>query len=294
MGNKIYIYGLKCPKDKIVKYVGKSRNINNRHYSHVSAIKNGTIYNIYLYYWVRDLLEEGLQPELEILDECDVEDGARIEREWINKLKSNNLLNIIRYNEDGCVENIENGEEPKRQQISFRLDRYYLDKIKKECKKEEITISTKLNQIIFDYFYGEGKGDYNAKIDVINTKLDAIYNYLLKNNSTSEKESFPFKEEKEEHEVTSEKDEDILSVFQPKSDKLRQALRADGKDVYLCSREFKKWKCGEKYDESFEKYFSMAEEVYKEGKDSTFAFKTLTEDQVKKGEFIPYERKRYE
>ena len=69
MENKVYIYGLKCPKTNIIRYVGKSKNPEKRIIRHIWNATKKTE-NIHLARWINKLMVSGLKPILEILEEC--------------------------------------------------------------------------------------------------------------------------------------------------------------------------------------------------------------------------------
>lgn len=79
----IFIYGLVCPVDGIVRYVGKSTKPDRRLRAHISgAVRKA--YDHHTARWIRRLVSDGMRPELIILHE--VRDGERwqdIERDFI-------------------------------------------------------------------------------------------------------------------------------------------------------------------------------------------------------------------
>lgn len=79
----IYIYGLKCPLENSIRYIGKSIDPRKRLAGHISSALRGQ-YNHRTSRWIRKLLRLSLEPELVILHT--VVDGERwqeIEREFI-------------------------------------------------------------------------------------------------------------------------------------------------------------------------------------------------------------------
>jgi len=94
MENKVYIYGLKCPEKRIIRYIGKSKKPKSRYSSHLSHTKAKRYDNIHLYRWIAKLLRDDLKPELIILDSCSDEDWKKKEKEWIAKIGLKNLLNM--------------------------------------------------------------------------------------------------------------------------------------------------------------------------------------------------------
>jgi predicted GIY-YIG superfamily endonuclease len=62
----IYIYGLKCPTDNVIRYVGKSIDPEKRLKGHVSGAKNYA-YDHHTARWIRKLISSGSRPELVLL-----------------------------------------------------------------------------------------------------------------------------------------------------------------------------------------------------------------------------------
>jgi hypothetical protein len=85
----IYIYGLECPVERTIRYVGKSNNPRCRLKAHISGAHRGA-YDHHTARWIRRLLSDGLKPSLVILRE--VQAGERwqdVEREVIASAASN-------------------------------------------------------------------------------------------------------------------------------------------------------------------------------------------------------------
>lgn len=97
----IYIYGLKCPNENVIRYVGKSVRPKKRYSEHISSAKRKSKSNPHLYNWINKLLVDNLMPELVILEECSKENWKDKEKEWISKFGLDKLTNIL-----------EGGEEP--------------------------------------------------------------------------------------------------------------------------------------------------------------------------------------
>lgn len=84
----IFIYGLECPVERTIRYVGKSTNPRCRLKAHISGAKRGA-YNHHTARWIKRLLRDGLRPTLVILRE--VKAGERwqdVERELIASAES--------------------------------------------------------------------------------------------------------------------------------------------------------------------------------------------------------------
>ena len=80
MENNVYIYGLKDPRDCQIKYIGKTINIDRRWKEHNQIHRNKKSKKNS---WITHLLQNNMQPIMEILEEC--EESMWIEREmyWI-------------------------------------------------------------------------------------------------------------------------------------------------------------------------------------------------------------------
>jgi hypothetical protein len=79
-----YIYTLMDPVSNQIKYVGKTDNISGVLESHLSESKN-KIKRIH--FWIQGLLELGLKPIVEIIDEIESEIEPN-EQYWIGQIKS--------------------------------------------------------------------------------------------------------------------------------------------------------------------------------------------------------------
>ena len=79
-----YIYALKDPETKQIRYIGRSKNPKKRLYEHhqVRRIHTKSHHNN----WIWSLLERGLRAEMEILEECDETNWSERERYWISTL----------------------------------------------------------------------------------------------------------------------------------------------------------------------------------------------------------------
>lgn len=78
-----FIYGLECPVERVIRYVGKSTKPSKRLKAHLSGARRFA-YDHHTARWIRRLLEDGLEPILVVL--CEVLDGERwqdVEREYI-------------------------------------------------------------------------------------------------------------------------------------------------------------------------------------------------------------------
>lgn len=76
-----YIYALVDPRDDQVRYVGKSDKPRTRCRQHIRAARMGV--QLPVYDWIRELLDEGLEPHQEVLEETLVNEWPEAERHWI-------------------------------------------------------------------------------------------------------------------------------------------------------------------------------------------------------------------
>ena len=91
----IQIYGLVCPVEKRVKYIGKSKNASKRFYQHLYRSKNEIHYeNTHLHRWLKKLHNIGLAPSLSILETTTIENWIEREKYWISYFGLNNLCNM--------------------------------------------------------------------------------------------------------------------------------------------------------------------------------------------------------
>lgn len=84
----VYIYGLECPVERVIRYVGKSTNPRQRLKAHISGAKRRA-YDHHTARWIRRLLSDGLRPSLVILREVQADERWQdVERETIASAES--------------------------------------------------------------------------------------------------------------------------------------------------------------------------------------------------------------
>lgn len=89
----VAIYGLCDPRDYVIRYVGKTTQPKGRLRKHIDLAKSGKHYPVCQ--WIRDLLAEGEEPVMEILDAEPGLCGSDREDAWIHELsKVQPLLNV--------------------------------------------------------------------------------------------------------------------------------------------------------------------------------------------------------
>ena len=90
-----YIYGLKDPETKEIRYVGRTKYPAKRLYEHhqIRRIKTNT----YRDFWINSLIKKGLKAEMVILEECGELNWSERERFWI--AHTPNLTNTLKGGE---------------------------------------------------------------------------------------------------------------------------------------------------------------------------------------------------
>lgn len=88
-----FVYGLIDPRTKEYRYVGMSKNPQNRFIGHLKEARNSKKKN-HKIYWIRGLVNLGLTFETKILSKLSSSPGI-LERQWIKKLRfeGNRLTN---------------------------------------------------------------------------------------------------------------------------------------------------------------------------------------------------------
>lgn len=76
----VYIYALKDPETKEIRYVGKANNPKARYHQHVNS---NDLTNSHKHNWIMELHRKGLEPELLILEETDDKRWEKREKHWI-------------------------------------------------------------------------------------------------------------------------------------------------------------------------------------------------------------------
>ena len=84
MEKVVYIYVLKDPRDYQIKYVGKTSDINRRRKEHNQIHRNRKSKKNS---WVTHLIKNGMQPIMEVLEECKESEWIDREKYWIQYYK---------------------------------------------------------------------------------------------------------------------------------------------------------------------------------------------------------------
>lgn len=104
MSASVSIYALIDPRTGLVRYVGKSKNVDLRvRYGHLGAeLKNARLHKTN---WLRQLAELQLQPIVQILEVTDESSWQERERYWIAHYRSigASLTNMTEGGDGGCI-----------------------------------------------------------------------------------------------------------------------------------------------------------------------------------------------
>lgn len=97
----IYIYTLKDPESNNIRYVGKTTNPKNRLNAHITRSKNNKYHSAR---WVKSLLNKGLKPILEVIEECADDNWQEREKFWIKFYNEKcDLTNTLEGGEGGAT-----------------------------------------------------------------------------------------------------------------------------------------------------------------------------------------------
>lgn len=93
----VTIYGLKDPRTKEIRYVGRSINVSARYKKHIYGAEKAK-HKTHRDAWIVQLKSEGLKPELVILEEVEQNIAIESEMKWIESQKLiYNLTNLRDY-----------------------------------------------------------------------------------------------------------------------------------------------------------------------------------------------------
>lgn len=104
----ISIYTLKDPETNEIRYVGQTINVKQRFINH---LKGNKYRNTHSTNWIQSLLNKDLNPIIEIIDTCKIEDLDVVEQKYIKEYKDKgyNLTNhsIGGHSSLGCKHSLE-------------------------------------------------------------------------------------------------------------------------------------------------------------------------------------------
>jgi len=124
---KTIIYTIKCPETNEIVYVGKANNLKKRISTHIWSRNGRSKINV----WIKNCLENGINPIFEVYKEVEYEDWEQEEKDAIKYFRTKyQLLNVASGgNEPECPLKIrqENGRkvsklihsDPKRKRLWY-------------------------------------------------------------------------------------------------------------------------------------------------------------------------------
>ncbi len=84
-----YIYSLSDPNSEEIRYIGKTSNISDRFKRHLQrCYLDNYDRNTYKSNWIKSLLKKGLNPIIEIVEECTKDSVNRLETYWISQFRA--------------------------------------------------------------------------------------------------------------------------------------------------------------------------------------------------------------
>ena len=143
MEKVVYIYSLKDPRDYQIKYIGKTIDIDRRRKEHNQIHRNKKSKKNS---WIIHLIKNGMQPIMEVLEECKELDWVERERYWIryyNELGFN-LKNMTLGGEsnDGYVFTKEDRlKQSKSQRLRHKTTPFSMETREKLSKKAKETLN---------------------------------------------------------------------------------------------------------------------------------------------------------
>lgn len=166
---KIYIYAIKDPRDYQIRYIGKTVDIKRRFKNHMqpSYLKGNTYKNN----WIKKILNEGLQPIFEVVEECSEDKWEERERFWISYYRE------IGFNLTNMCDGGEGGHG------AVRTENFKLNLSKKRKGKNNPYYGKKHPKEIIEKISQNLKGRNNPRatfINVIDKDNNVIFNGIRK------------------------------------------------------------------------------------------------------------------
>jgi group I intron endonuclease len=143
MKKVVYIYSLKDPRDYQIKYIGKTVDIDRRRKEHSQIHRNKKSRKNS---WVAHLVKNGMQPIMEILEECEKSKWVEREKYWIRYYKELgfDLKNMTLGGEsnDGYVFTIEDRlKQSESQKLRHKTTPFSIETREKLSKKAKQTLN---------------------------------------------------------------------------------------------------------------------------------------------------------
>lgn len=114
---EVCIYGLYDPKDRQLRYIGKTKHLlSTRLSQHISeAVKHGKTHR---HKWINKLLNEGVRPSIKLLEKITESEWEEAEKKWIASCRKQGL---------NLVNETDGGESP----VGRKLSKEHIEKIRK-------------------------------------------------------------------------------------------------------------------------------------------------------------------
>lgn len=143
METKVYIYGLKDPRDFQIKYIGKTIDVDRRRKEHNQIHRNKKSKKNS---WIIHLIKNGMQPIFEILEDCEETNWVEREVYWIQYYKDLgfDLKNMTLGGEsnDGYVFTKEDRlKQSKAQKLRHKIKPFSKETRKKLSEKAKETLN---------------------------------------------------------------------------------------------------------------------------------------------------------
>lgn len=150
-----YIYKLIDPISDDVRYIGQTNDINRRYNDHLSSSirENSSQYKTHKSCWIRKLINLGLRPIIEIVQECQtVEESNFLEKFYIEKYTFDGCKLTNSFSNDVTEFSAETRKKMSDFRIGKSLEEIYGEEIALELKRKFIDRTSK-------YFSNRPKSD---------------------------------------------------------------------------------------------------------------------------------------
>lgn len=173
-----FIYTLRSPISNEIRYIGKSNQPRKRLYSHIKECNN-TERKSHKINWIKSLLEKGVSPIIEIIDEVPSDEWEFWEKYWISQFITWGF-NLTNISPGGYNNNYKRSDETRKKMSDSKLG----SKLS-ECHKENISKSIKL-KAKENPLYNRGLGNSRIYLD----KDELYQKYIIENLSLNKCSSF--------------------------------------------------------------------------------------------------------